>query len=158
MGRKGRDNRGALPEGQRAAQGEPRPQEQRTAPALRAGPGFKAAAPEAPRGEGRADKAPGPSISDLLTEGQEIIVQIAKEPLGQKGARITSHIALPGRFLVYMPTVDHIGVSLKIPSDAERLRLKRILQANRTGISGGYIVRTAGEGRTEEEFRADMMC
>jgi ribonuclease G len=84
-------------------------------------------------------------------------VQIAKEPLGQKGARITSHIALPGRFLVYMPTVDHIGVSRKIPSDEERLRLKRILQANRTGISGGYIVRTAGEGRSEEELRADMM-
>ena len=97
------------------------------------------------------------SISDLLKEGQEIIVQIAKEPLGQKGARITSHIALPGRFLVYMPTVDHIGVSRKIPSDEERSRLKRVLQTNRTGIPGGYIVRTAGEGRTEEELRADMM-
>jgi ribonuclease G len=96
------------------------------------------------------------SISDLLREGQEIIVQIAKEPLGQKGARITSHIALPGRFLVYMPTVDHIGVSRKIPSDDERLRLKRVLQANRSGIPGGFIVRTAGDGRTEEELRADM--
>jgi Rne/Rng family ribonuclease len=108
-----------------------------------------------PRGGLR--KPPGPSISDLLKEGQEIIVQIAKEPLGQKGARITSHIALPGRFLVYMPTVDHMGVSRKIPSDDERARLKRILQNNRTGISGGYIVRTAGEGRSEEELRADMM-
>ena len=107
--------------------------------------------------EGRPDKPPGPSISDLLKEGQEIIVQIAKEPLGHKGARITSHIALPGRFLVYMPTVDHIGVSRKIPSDEERMRLKRILQNNRTGISGGYIVRTAGDGRTEEELRADML-
>ena len=106
-----------------------------------------------PRRQGRRS----PSISDLLKEGQEIIVQIAKEPLGQKGARITSHIALPGRFLVYMPTVDHIGVSRKIPSDEERSRLKRILQSNRAGISGGYIVRTAGEGRTEEELRADMM-
>jgi Rne/Rng family ribonuclease len=110
-----------------------------------------------PRPEPRADKAVNPSISDLLKEGQEIIVQIAKEPLGQKGARITSHIALPGRFLVYMPTVDHIGVSRKIPSDDERLRLKRVLQSNRTGIPGGYIVRTAGDGRTEEELRADMM-
>ena len=110
-----------------------------------------------PRGPERADNPPLPSISDLLKEGQEIIVQIAKEPLGQKGARITSHIALPGRFLVYMPTVDHIGVSRKIPSDDERLRLKRILQNNRTGIPGGYIVRTAGDGRTEEELRADMM-
>ena len=105
----------------------------------------------------RSEKSATPSISDLLREGQEIIVQIAKEPLGQKGARITSHIALPGRFLVYMPTVDHIGVSRKIPSDDERLRLKRVLQANRTGIPGGYIVRTAGDGRTEEELRADML-
>ncbi|MGA2134706.1 MAG: Rne/Rng family ribonuclease [Bryobacteraceae bacterium] len=105
----------------------------------------------------RAEKSGTPSISDLLREGQEIIVQIAKEPLGQKGARITSHIALPGRFLVYMPTVDHIGVSRKIPSDEERMRLKRILQANRVGIPGGYIVRTAGDGHTEEELRADML-
>ncbi|HUE24927.1 MAG TPA: Rne/Rng family ribonuclease [Bryobacteraceae bacterium] len=105
----------------------------------------------------RPEKSAAPSISDLLREGQEIIVQIAKEPLGQKGARITSHIALPGRFLVYMPTVDHIGVSRKIPSDDERLRLKRVLQSNRTGIPGGYIVRTAGDGRTEEELRADML-
>jgi ribonuclease G len=112
-----------------------------------------AARPEA----GRPEKADAPSISDLLREGQEIIVQIAKEPLGQKGARITSHIALPGRFLVYMPTVDHIGVSRKIPSDDERYRLKRILQSNRSGIPGGFIVRTAGEGHTEEELRADML-
>src|SRR5262249_51202494 len=113
--------------------------------------------PEPSRAPARAEKSGPPSISDLLREGQEIIVQIAKEPLGQKGARITSHIALPGRFLVYMPTVDHIGVSRKIPSDDERLRLKRILQAHRTGIPGGYIVRTAGDGHTEEELRADMM-
>jgi ribonuclease G len=105
----------------------------------------------------RAERPPQPLISDLLKEGKEILVQIAKEPLGQKGARITSHIALPGRFLVYMPTVEHIGVSRKISTDEERLRLKRILQSNRTGISGGYIVRTAGEGRSEEELRADML-
>jgi ribonuclease G len=98
-----------------------------------------------------------PSISDLLHEGQEIVVQIAKEPLGQKGARITSHVALPGRFLVYMPSVDHVGVSRKIPSEEERLRLKRILQTHRTGIPGGFIVRTAGEGKSEEELKADMM-
>jgi ribonuclease G len=110
---------------------------------------------ERPERAERVERAP--SISDLLKEGQEIIVQIAKEPIGQKGARITSHIALPGRFLVYMPTVDHIGVSRKIPSDEERARLKRILQTHRTGIPGGYIVRTAGDGRTEEELRADMM-
>ncbi|HTX36875.1 MAG TPA: Rne/Rng family ribonuclease [Bryobacteraceae bacterium] len=127
-----------------ARQQEPRGEQQRTVSAPRSAP------------EARTER-PAPSISDLLREGQEIIVQIAKEPLGQKGARITSHIALPGRFLVYMPTVDHIGVSRKIPSDDERLRLKRVLQSNRTGIPGGYIVRTAGEGRSEEELRADMM-
>ncbi len=151
----GRENRGPLPEGGRpqgpppAPVEAPRPQErseQRTAAAPR---------PE-PR-EREREKSANPSITDLLREGQEIIVQIAKEPLGQKGARITSHIALPGRFLVYMPTVDHIGVSRKIPSDEERSRLKRVLQTNRTGIPGGFIVRTAGDGRSEEELRADMM-
>ncbi len=97
-----------------------------------------------------------PSISDLLKEGQEIIVQISKEPLGQKGARITSHIALPGRFVVYMPTVDHAGVSRKIPSDEERHRLKKVLQTHRQGIPGGYICRTAAEGKSEEELKSDM--
>jgi ribonuclease G len=96
------------------------------------------------------------SISDILKEGQEIIVQIAKEPLGQKGARITSHIALPGRYVVYMPTLEHMGVSRKIASDEERLRLKRILQGRRPGPTGGFITRTAAEGRTEEEIAADM--
>jgi len=105
---------------------------------------------------GERERPALPSISDLLKEGQEIIVQIAKEPLGQKGARITSHIALPGRFVVYMPTVDHVGVSRKIPSDEERQRLKRVLQSNRQGIPGGFICRTAAEGRTEEELSADM--
>ncbi len=91
--------------------------------------------PSGPSGPERTERPRAPSITDLLKEGQEIIVQIAKEPLGQKGARITSHIALPGRFVVYMPTVEHIGVSRKIPSDEERLRLKRILQTHRAGHS-----------------------
>jgi Rne/Rng family ribonuclease len=102
------------------------------------------------------ERPPQPSIAELLKEGQEILVQVAKEPLGQKGARITSHIALPGRYCVYMPTVDHMGVSRKIASDDERLRLRRILQAHRAGISGGFIVRTAGEGHTEDEIAQDM--
>ncbi len=97
-----------------------------------------------------------PSISELLKAGQEIIVQIAKEPLGQKGARITSHIALPGRFVVFMPSVTHLGVSRKIASDEERQRLKRILQTHRAGTTGGFIVRTAGEGIPEDEIAADM--
>lgn len=97
-----------------------------------------------------------PSISDLLKAGQEIIVQIAKEPLGQKGARITSHIALPGRYVVFMPSVTHLGVSRKVSSEEERQRLKRILQAHREGTTGGFIVRTAGEGVPEDEIAADM--
>jgi ribonuclease G len=97
-----------------------------------------------------------PLISDLLREGQEIIVQIAKEPLGKKGARITSHVALPGRYVVYMPTVDHIGVSRKIDSDEERLRLKRIILESRRNITGGFIVRTAAEGCSEEELKQDI--
>jgi ribonuclease G len=95
-------------------------------------------------------------ISELLREGQEILVQVAKEPLGKKGARITSHIALPGRYLVYMPTVDHVGVSRKIASDEERSRLKRIIHDNRNGLPGGFIVRTAAEGRGEDEFIQDI--
>ena len=154
MSRRGRRNRGRDRDGRdRAPGGEARGSQHEPR-----GPQHEARTPERAQAPARPEGRPGiPSISDLLKEGQEIIVQIAKEPLGQKGARITSHIALPGRFLVYMPTVDHIGVSRKIPSDDERLRLKRILQGNRTGIPGGYIVRTAGDGRTEEELRADMM-
>jgi len=97
-----------------------------------------------------------PIISDLLKAGQEILVQIAKEPIAKKGARITSHIALPGRFLVFMPTVTHIGVSRKIASEEERHRLKRILVHERGEASGGFIVRTAAEGASEEELRADL--
>jgi ribonuclease G len=97
-----------------------------------------------------------PLISDLLKEGQEILVQIAKEPIGKKGARITSHIALPGRFLVYMPTVNHTGVSRKISSEEERQRLKRIIISERENGHGGFIVRTAAQGASEEELRADI--
>jgi Rne/Rng family ribonuclease len=97
-----------------------------------------------------------PIISDLLKPGQEILVQIAKEPIAKKGARITSHIALPGRFLVFMPTVSHVGVSRKIASDEERQRLKRVLVSEKGDATGGFIVRTAAEGATEEELRADL--
>jgi len=100
-------------------------------------------------------RGPAPKITDLLKEGQEILVQIAKEPIGKKGARITSHIALPGRFLVYMPTVNHIGVSRKIASDEERQRLKRLILAEHQG-SGGFIVRTAASGATDDDLKADV--
>jgi ribonuclease G len=107
------------------------------------------------RGAPRQSRAV-PLISELLKEGQEILVQIAKEPIGKKGARITSHIALPGRFLVYMPTVNHIGVSRKINSDEERQRLKRIVSSERENGHGGFIVRTAAANIREEELRADI--
>jgi ribonuclease G len=97
-----------------------------------------------------------PIISELLKQGQEILVQIAKEPIAKKGARITSHIALPGRFLVFMPTVNHVGVSRKIWSDEERQRLKRVLISEKGEASGGFIVRTAAENASEEELRADL--
>jgi ribonuclease E len=97
-----------------------------------------------------------PVISELLKQGQEILVQIAKEPIAKKGARITSHIALPGRFLVFMPTVSHVGVSRKIWSEEERQRLKRVLISEKGDATGGFIVRTAAENATEEELRADL--
>lgn len=104
------------------------------------------------------DRFTRPVITDLLREGQEIIVQIAKEPIGQKGARITSHVALPGRYIVYMPTVEHIGVSRKIGTDEERQRLKRTLHQLRaeSGAAGGFIVRTAANGCTIDDLREDM--
>src|SRR5205823_5903310 len=97
-----------------------------------------------------------PTITDLLKEGQEILVQIAKEPIAKKGARITSHIALPGRYLVYMPTVHHTGVSRKIASEEERHRLKRIALSERGEAQGGFIVRTAAAGAEEQDLRNDI--
>src|SRR5687767_241898 len=100
------------------------------------------------------DKGPEPKIEELLKEGQEIIVQVAKEPLGTKGARLTSHATMPGRFLVFMPTVDHVGVSRKIDSREERSRLRGIVREFReqTGFSGGVIIRTAAAGRPKEDI------
>lgn len=98
------------------------------------------------------------TITDLLREGQEILVQIAKEPIARKGARITSHIALPGRYLVYMPTIEHVGVSRKIESSAERARLRNIIakiMKEEDVPSGGFIIRTAGIGASEEKLRED---
>ena len=98
---------------------------------------------------------PLPPIEDLLQEGQEILVQVAKEPIGTKGARITSHISLPGRHLVYMPTVDHIGISRRIEQDEEKDRLRQIVEQIRPPGTG-FIVRTAAEGKSEEDLHADM--
>ena len=149
-GDRGGGDRGGDRRGGRGPQDENRPA---AAPAVPAA--LVSVVPAAVAASGPRAGAPV-SITDLLKEGQEIIVQIAKEPLGQKGARITSHIALPGRYVVYMPTLDHMGVSRKIASDEERHRLKRILQNARAGITGGCIIRTAGEGKSEEELTADI--
>ena len=127
----------------------------------------EAAAPpgQAPRANGgrrdsRGDreKAPEPKIEELLKEGQEIIVQVAKEPLGTKGARLTSHATMPGRFLVFMPTVDHVGVSRKIDSREERSRLRGIVREFReqTGFSGGLIIRTAAANRPKDDIVSDL--
>ncbi len=95
-------------------------------------------------------------IADLLKQGQEIIVQIAKEPLGKKGARITSHVALPGRFLVYMPTLDHTGVSRKISSAEDRARLRHLVNEAKGSSGGGFIVRTAAASASPDEVRTDV--
>ena len=106
----------------------------------------------------RDQKRAEPKIEELLKEGQEIIVQIAKEPLGTKGARLTSHATMPGRFLVFMPTVDHVGVSRKIESREERSRLRGIVREFRegTGFAGGVIIRTAAAGRPKEDILSDL--
>ncbi|CAH2030227.1 Rne/Rng family ribonuclease [Trichlorobacter ammonificans] len=94
-------------------------------------------------------------IEELLQEGQELLVQVSKEPIGTKGARITSHISLPGRHVVYMPTVDHVGISRRIEDEAERERLREIVDRLRQP-GCGFIVRTAAEGKTEDDMKADI--
>src|SRR6476659_2516378 len=113
------------------------------------------------RGDSRAtarDDRPQPKIEDLLKEGQEVLVQVVKEPLGTKGARLTSHVTMPGRFLVFMPTVDHVGVSRKIDSREERARLRAIVREFREehGFTGGVIIRTAAGGRSKEDIVSDL--
>jgi Rne/Rng family ribonuclease len=107
-------------------------------------------------GHGHAPQRRPQLISEMLKAGQDVVIQIAKEPLGKKGARITSHVALPGRFLVYMPTIDHIGVSRKIASADNRSRLRRLVGEARGSYPGGFIVRTAAGEATDEEIRTDI--
>lgn len=96
-------------------------------------------------------------IEELLQKGDEILVQISKAPIGTKGARITTHVSLPGRFLVYMPTVDHAGVSRKVADRSERNRLRKIIHSIRPKDVGGLIARTAGVGQNQQDFQDDMM-
>ncbi len=94
-------------------------------------------------------------IEDRLQEGQDILVQVAKEPIGHKGARITTHITLPGRHLVFMPTMDHVGVSRRIENEAERKRLRETM-CEMKPLHCGFIVRTAAEGAEPEKLRAEV--
>jgi ribonuclease G len=95
------------------------------------------------------------AIEDLLQEGQEILVQVSKEPISTKGARVTTYISIPGRYLVMMPGINHIGVSRRIEKGEERKRLREIVERLRKPNTG-YIIRTASEGRSEEDFTADI--
>jgi ribonuclease G len=110
-------------------------------------------------GSGNGGQPPAPRdapIEQRLHEGQDVVVQVAKEPLGTKGARITTHVSLPGRYLVFMPTVEHVGVSRKITDDEERRRLKSLLKEIRQEHGGGgFIARTAGARADREEFVRD---
>src|SRR5262249_24076279 len=96
-----------------------------------------------------------PPIEELLSRGQEILVQVSKESLGTKGARVTSFVSIPGRSIVYMPQARHIGVSRRIQDEQERERLREIVKGLRPP-AGGFIVRTVAEGKGEEDLASDI--
>jgi ribonuclease G len=102
--------------------------------------------------------APSPDVRAHLTEGDELLVQVVKDPLGSKGARLTTFVSLPSRYLVYMPKGQGAGVSARIEDEAERTRLRALLDSMREpGQSGGYIARTVAEGASGDALRADML-
>jgi len=98
---------------------------------------------------------PDLTIEDLIQEGQEILVQVSKDPIGSKGARVTSYVTIPGRYLVIMPNVEHIGISRRISDEAERIRLRTIVEYIKPK-SYGLIIRTASEGSTEADLKKDL--
>jgi ribonuclease G len=117
--------------------------------------GDEAAAVEAkPRAVARRVTRATP-IRDVLKEGQSLMVQVSKGPIGTKGARVTSHVALPGRYVVYLPTVDHVGISKRIGNDVERKRLREAIEAVKPP-QGGFIVRTVATGLTKKQLKADV--
>src|SRR5690554_642715 len=100
-----------------------------------------------------------PDIRTLLREGQSLVVQVTKDPIGTKGARLTTQLSIPSRYLVFMPGVSHIGISQRIEDETERARLKALIEegaAEHSDVQGGYIIRTAAEGAQAEELIADM--
>jgi ribonuclease G len=94
-------------------------------------------------------------ITEVVKEGDLVVVQISKEPIGTKGARVTSHVSLPGRYVVYLPTVDHLGISKRIGSSRERQRLRQVMESLKPA-RGGLIVRTVAEGLTKKQLKADV--
>ncbi len=136
--------------GEEAAEGEPPAGDAEPA---EAGNGEEEPREPAPRP--RRARRPQASIEELIKEGQEVLVQVAREPLGTKGARITTRITLPGRYLVYMPTESHVGISRKVESEAERARLRQIIEEINPQREG-VIVRTAGMGRSAAAIGADL--
>jgi len=103
----------------------------------------------------RSKKRSNQAIEHLLKEGQEIVVQVTKDPIGTKGPRVTTYVSLPGRYLVYMPMVNHVGVSRRIGKEDERQRLKEMIRRLRKK-GHGFIVRTVSDGTTEDEFKQDI--
>jgi ribonuclease G len=161
---RGRDSRGGRPDSRGGRPDSRGGRPDRGGRPITGGPRFerRPSGPGGPRHDrGYQGGRSGPSrrpqlISEMLKAGQDVVIQIAKEPLGKKGARITSHVALPGRFLVYMPTVHHTGVSRKIISADNRSRLRRLVSEAGGAYPGGFIVRTAAGGATDDEIRADI--
>jgi Rne/Rng family ribonuclease len=158
---RGRDSRGGRPDSRGGRPDSRGGRPDRGGRPSSGGPRFERR-PSGPRQDrGYQGGRSGPSrrpqlISEMLKAGQDVVIQIAKEPLGKKGARITSHVALPGRFLVYMPTVHHTGVSRKIISADNRSRLRRLVSEAGGAYPGGFIVRTAAGGATDDEIRTDI--
>jgi ribonuclease G len=117
---------------------------------------------EAPNGAGAQGGGGGrrnrafPPIQDIVKKGQDLLVQVSKEPIGTKGPRVTAHISLPGRFLVYMPGSDHVGVSRKIEDREERARLRALAREALPPKAGGVIVRTVGEELNKEVFEREL--
>jgi ribonuclease G len=114
---------------------------------------FGEASPAEPRARRRAKRAP---LESKLSRGQEILVQVSKEPIGTKGSRVTSYVSLAGRYLVFMPTTNHIGVSRRIAEEQERKRLRDLVISLRPPGGGGFIVRTVCEGLSKREIQADI--
>ena len=126
-----------------------------------AGGGDRSQRDRGPRGQAAATRkdplrvSKSTPIREVVREGQEVIVQVSKEPIGTKGARVTSHVSLPGRYVVYLPTVEHVGISKRIGSDKERGRLREAIEAMKPP-QGGLIVRTLAEGLTKKSLKADV--